>query len=92
MSSAAPPGLEDLKGSVDTLRTNMWAILSAGPGAASRRPDGATAVMAARSTVAAVNNHDALVSCADWQTTHPRAHMCCNGRVMTILQRSGLSS
>lgn len=29
----APPGLEDLKGSVDTLRTNMWAILSAGHGA-----------------------------------------------------------
>src|SRR5919107_5468842 len=30
---AAPAGLEDLKGSVDTLRTNMWAILSAGQGA-----------------------------------------------------------
>ena len=30
---AAPAGLEDLKGSVDTLRTNMWAILSAGHGA-----------------------------------------------------------
>src|ERR671915_2452774 len=29
----APAGLEDLKGSVDTLRTNMWAILSAGHGA-----------------------------------------------------------
>ena len=29
---AAPEGLEDLKGSVDTLRTNMWAILSAGHG------------------------------------------------------------
>ena len=29
----APAGLEDLKGSVDTLRTNMWAILSAGRGA-----------------------------------------------------------
>jgi hypothetical protein len=29
----APVGLEDLKGSVDTLRTNMWAILSAGQGA-----------------------------------------------------------
>lgn len=29
---AAPAGLEDLKGSVDTLRTNMWAILSAGHG------------------------------------------------------------
>jgi hypothetical protein len=28
----APPGLEDLKRSVDTLRTNMWAILSAGHG------------------------------------------------------------
>ena len=28
----APAGLEDLKGSVDTLRTNMWAILSAGHG------------------------------------------------------------
>jgi hypothetical protein len=28
----APAGLEDLKGSVDTLRTNMWAILSAGQG------------------------------------------------------------
>ena len=27
-----PEGLEDLKGSVDTLRTNMWAILSAGQG------------------------------------------------------------
>ncbi|MEO7987060.1 MAG: hypothetical protein ABI766_11040 [Gemmatimonadales bacterium] len=30
---ATPPGLEDLKRSVDTLRTNMWAILSAGHGA-----------------------------------------------------------
>lgn len=30
---AAPEGLEDLKHSVDTLRTNMWAILSAGRGA-----------------------------------------------------------
>src|SRR3970040_2103547 len=30
---AAPPGLEDPKRSVDTLRTNMWAILSAGHGA-----------------------------------------------------------
>src|SRR3954463_10918048 len=30
---AAPEGLEDLKRSVDTLRTNMWAILSAGHGA-----------------------------------------------------------
>ena len=29
---AAPAGLEDLKCSVDTLRTNMWAILSAGHG------------------------------------------------------------
>jgi hypothetical protein len=29
---AAPAGLEDLKRSVDTLRTNMWAILSAGHG------------------------------------------------------------
>jgi hypothetical protein len=29
-----PAGLEDLKTSVDTLRTNMWAILSAGQGAA----------------------------------------------------------
>jgi hypothetical protein len=29
---AAPEGLEDLKSSVDTLRTNMWAILSAGHG------------------------------------------------------------
>ena len=29
---AAPAGLEDLKRSVDTLRTNMWAILSAGQG------------------------------------------------------------
>jgi len=28
----APPGLEELKRSVDTLRTNMWAILSAGHG------------------------------------------------------------
>ena len=27
-----PAGLEDLKRSVDTLRTNMWAILSAGHG------------------------------------------------------------
>jgi hypothetical protein len=32
-TSAAPVGLEDLKRSVDTLRTNMWAILSAGHGA-----------------------------------------------------------
>jgi hypothetical protein len=32
-ASAAPAGLEDLKRSVDTLRTNMWAILSAGQGA-----------------------------------------------------------
>lgn len=31
-TSAAPVGLEDLKRSVDTLRTNMWAILSAGQG------------------------------------------------------------
>lgn len=30
---AAPAGLEDLKRSVDTLRTSMWAILSAGHGA-----------------------------------------------------------
>jgi hypothetical protein len=29
----APIGLEDLKQSVDTLRTSMWAILSAGHGA-----------------------------------------------------------
>jgi hypothetical protein len=29
----APAGLEDLKSTVDTLRTNMWAILSAGHGA-----------------------------------------------------------
>jgi hypothetical protein len=29
----APAGLEDLKRSVDTLRTNMWAVLSAGRGA-----------------------------------------------------------
>src|SRR5918998_2515656 len=29
----APAGLEDLKRSVDTLRTNMWAVLSAGHGA-----------------------------------------------------------
>jgi hypothetical protein len=29
---AAPAGLEDLKSSVDTLRTNMWAVLSAGHG------------------------------------------------------------
>jgi hypothetical protein len=28
-----PAGLEELKRSVDTLRTNMWAILSAGRGA-----------------------------------------------------------
>ncbi|HZN97043.1 MAG TPA: hypothetical protein VFB61_04865 [Gemmatimonadales bacterium] len=28
----APAGLEDLKRSVDTLRTNMWAVLSAGHG------------------------------------------------------------
>jgi uncharacterized protein involved in exopolysaccharide biosynthesis len=32
-SPAIPPGLEDLKRSVDTLRTNVWAILSAGQGA-----------------------------------------------------------
>ncbi|HEX2249235.1 MAG TPA: hypothetical protein VHH32_02750 [Gemmatimonadales bacterium] len=31
---AAPEGLEDLKRSVDTLRTSMWAILSAGRGPA----------------------------------------------------------
>jgi hypothetical protein len=31
-SSAASEGLEDLKSSVDTLRTNLWAILSAGYG------------------------------------------------------------
>jgi hypothetical protein len=30
---AAPAGLKDLKRSVDTLRTSMWAILSAGHGA-----------------------------------------------------------
>jgi hypothetical protein len=30
---AVPAGLEELKRSVDTLRTNMWAILSAGHGA-----------------------------------------------------------
>lgn len=30
---AAATGLEDLKRSVDTLRTNIWAILSAGRGA-----------------------------------------------------------
>jgi hypothetical protein len=30
---AVPAGLEDLKRSVDTLRTNMWAVLSAGHGA-----------------------------------------------------------
>jgi hypothetical protein len=30
---ALPEGVEDLKRSVDTLRTNMWAILSAGQGA-----------------------------------------------------------
>src|SRR5918992_1161868 len=30
---AVPAGLEDLKRSVDILRTNMWAILSAGQGA-----------------------------------------------------------
>jgi len=30
---AAPAGLEDLKHTVDTLRTNMWAVLSAGRGA-----------------------------------------------------------
>jgi hypothetical protein len=29
---AIPEGLEDLKRSVDTLRTNMWAVLSAGTG------------------------------------------------------------
>ena len=28
----APIGLEDLKQSVDTLRTSMWAVLSVGPG------------------------------------------------------------
>ena len=28
-----PEGVEDLKRSVDTLRTNMWAVLSAGTGA-----------------------------------------------------------
>jgi hypothetical protein len=28
----APPGLEELKRSVDALRNNMWAILSAGHG------------------------------------------------------------
>lgn len=28
----APPGLEELKRSVDVLRNNMWAILSAGHG------------------------------------------------------------
>ena len=32
MAPAAPPGLEDLKSSVDQLRTSMWAILSAGHG------------------------------------------------------------
>src|SRR3954454_18651390 len=31
-ASAAPVGLEELKRSVNTLRTNMWAILSAGHG------------------------------------------------------------
>jgi hypothetical protein len=31
---AVPAGLEELKRSVDTLRTNMWAILSAGHGTA----------------------------------------------------------
>ncbi|HEY7028209.1 MAG TPA: hypothetical protein VH438_11410 [Gemmatimonadales bacterium] len=30
---AAPAGLEDLKNSVDSLRTSMWAILAAGYGA-----------------------------------------------------------
>jgi hypothetical protein len=30
---AAPVGLEDLKNSVDSLRTSMWAILAAGYGA-----------------------------------------------------------
>ncbi len=34
---AAPVGLEDLKTSVDSLRTNMWAILSAGHGASASR-------------------------------------------------------
>ena len=34
---ATPAGLEDLKRSVDTLRTNMWAILSAGQASASVR-------------------------------------------------------
>ena len=29
----APAGLEDLKHTVDTLRTSMWAVLSAGHGA-----------------------------------------------------------
>lgn len=33
----APVGLEDLKHSVDSLRTSMWAILSAGYGAAAPR-------------------------------------------------------
>ena len=32
MVPAVPPGLEDLKSSVDQLRTSMWAILSAGHG------------------------------------------------------------
>lgn len=31
----APTGLEDLKSSVDTLRTSIWAIMSAGKGARS---------------------------------------------------------
>jgi hypothetical protein len=30
---AAPAGLEDLKNSVDSLRTSMWAVLAAGYGA-----------------------------------------------------------
>jgi hypothetical protein len=34
---AAPVGLEDLKHSVDSLRTSMWAILSAGYGASAPR-------------------------------------------------------
>lgn len=32
----APAGLEDLKRSVDTLRTNVWAVLSAGHGATAK--------------------------------------------------------
>jgi hypothetical protein len=38
----APVGLEDLKSTVDTLRTNMWAILSAGHGAFAPGPVGST--------------------------------------------------